>query len=136
MKIYNIFISHSWAYPDAYDKLVSLLKNAPNFPHINHSVPKDDPIHNAPNAQALYNAIYYKMQPCDCVLVLAGVYATYSTWINHEIKIAQGTLLTRKPIIAIEPWAAEKTSSVVKNAANKIVGWNTNSVVQAIRELC
>lgn len=41
-----------------------------------------------------------------------------------------------KKIIAIQPWAAERTSSVVKNAADKIVGWNTNSVVGAIRELC
>ena len=39
-----------------------------------------------------------------------------------------------KIIIAIEPWGAKKTSSVVKNAADEIVKWNTDSVVNAIKE--
>ena len=38
-----------------------------------------------------------------------------------------------KTIIAIEPWGSEKTSAVVKKAANKIVKWNTDSIVDAIR---
>ena len=38
-----------------------------------------------------------------------------------------------KTIIAIEPWGSEKTSTVVKNAADKIVKWNTDSIVDAIR---
>lgn len=29
-----------------------------------------------------------------------------------------------KPIIAVQPWGAERTSSIVKNAADVIVGWN------------
>ena len=31
-----------------------------------------------------------------------------------------------KPIIAVQPWGAERTSSIVKNAADVIVGWNAN----------
>ena len=38
-----------------------------------------------------------------------------------------------KKIIAIQPWAAQRTSQVVKNAADEIVGWNTSSIVNAIR---
>lgn len=38
-----------------------------------------------------------------------------------------------KKIIAIEPWASERTSLVVKRAANDIVKWNTDSIVRAIR---
>ena len=38
-----------------------------------------------------------------------------------------------KKIIAIEPWGAEKTSRIVKDAADVIVGWNTDSIVNAIR---
>ena len=33
-----------------------------------------------------------------------------------------------KPIIAVQPWGAERTSSIVKNAADVIVGWNAKSV--------
>ncbi|OPY56750.1 MAG: hypothetical protein A4E55_01950 [Pelotomaculum sp. PtaU1.Bin035] len=44
---YNLFISHSWTYSDAYDKLIGLLNSDPYFSYKNYSVPKDDPIHNA-----------------------------------------------------------------------------------------
>jgi hypothetical protein len=63
-------------------------------------------------------------------LILAGVYSTYSKWINIEIDLAQEM---GKKIIAIEPWGAERTSSVVKNAAYKVVRWNTSSIISAIR---
>jgi len=63
---------------------------------------------------------------------LAGVYSTYSKWINEEIAIAKSY---GKPIIAIEPWGAEKTSAVVKNNADKIVKWQGRSIVNAIYEL-
>lgn len=44
-KTYNIFISHSWTYSDAYEKLISLLSNDDSFFFKDFSVPKDDPIH-------------------------------------------------------------------------------------------
>ncbi len=134
MKQYSIFISHSWAYGDAYDKLVKMLNDDPRFNYKNYSVPKDDPIHNAPNAQALKQAIQNQMRFCDVVIILAGVYSTYSNWIIKEIELAKG-FTTPKPILAIEPWASEKTSAIVKNNADKIVKWNTSSIVGGIREL-
>ena len=127
---YNLFISHSWAYSDAYDKLMELLNKAPYFIFKNYSVPKNDPIHNANNDYQLRAAIKNQMQHASCVLILAGVYATYSKWINIEIQLAQEM---GKKIIAIQPWAAQRTSQVVKNAADEIVGWNTSSIVNAVR---
>lgn len=132
MATYNLFISHCWAYADAYDKITGLLDNQTStrdFNYKNYSVPKDDPIHNAPSDKALRSAIEAQMKPCSCILILAGVYATYSKWIRIEIEIAQKL---GKRVIAIEPWGAEKTSSVVKNAAHAIVKWNGASVVNAI----
>ena len=49
--------------------------------------------------------------------------------------MAQTEFLYPKPILAIEPWGSEKTSVKVKNAADKVVGWNTESIVSGIREL-
>jgi len=132
---YHLFISHSWSYSDSYEKLIQLLDAAPNFSYKDFSVPKDDPIHNAPNQAALYQAIKNKIAPTQVILILAGVYATYSKWIDREIQIAKTEFQSPKPIIAIEPWGAEKTSLKVKDNADKIVGWNTNSIVSAIREL-
>jgi len=132
-KTYNLFISHSWAYSDAYEKLISLLDNASHFSYRDYSVPKDDPIHDAPNSEALYEAIKRQMASCHVVLIMAGVYATYSTWIKKEITIAQTEFVNGKPILGIKPWAQTNVSSVVSEAAVEIVSWNTDSIVQAIR---
>ncbi len=134
-RTYNLFISHSWTYGDAYEKLVSMLDAAPYFFYRNHSVPKDDPIHNAPNQAALREAIRNKMSGCHVILILAGVYATYSKWINEEIVLAKRGFQTPKPIVAIQPWGAERTSKVVKDNADIIVGWNTKSIVDGIRQV-
>jgi hypothetical protein len=63
---------------------------------------------------------------------LAGVYSSYSKWINKEIILAQQL---SKPIIAIEPWASERTSKVVKDNATVIVSWQGSSIVKAIKDL-
>lgn len=128
--VYNLFISHSWAYSDAYDKLVRMLDSKPYFEYKNYSVPKNDPIHNAPYDYQLKEAIRNQMQHASYVLILAGVYSTYSKWINIEIELARSM---NKKIIAIEPWGSERTSTVVKNAADQVVKWNTDSIVKAIR---
>ena len=133
--VYNLFISHSWTYGDAYEKLVNMIDNRPYFSWKNYSVPQDDPIHDAPNQQILYEAIKRQISPSLVVIILAGVYATYSKWINKEIKIAKNEFYTSKPILAIQPWGAEKTSKVVKDNADLIVGWNTESIIDGIRQL-
>ena len=67
-----------------------------------------------------------------CFNTLGGI-CNLRKWINLEIELAQEM---GKPIIAVEPWGAERTSAAVKNAADKIVGWNTYSIISAIRECC
>lgn len=135
LRTYNLFISHSWAYGDAYERLCNLLNQASNFNYKNFSVPKDDPIHNAPSSPALYAAIKNKISPCNVILIMAGKYATYSEWIKNEIKIASTEFLLSKPILAITPFGAQQISSIVRDAATDIAAWNTSSIVSKIREL-
>lgn len=129
---YRLFISHSWAYGDAYEKLVQFFNEHPNFKWSDYSVPKDDPIHNVSNETALYNAIKKQISPVNCVIILAGVYSTYSRWINKEIEISKEVF--SKPIVAVQPWGAERTSKVVKDNADAIVKWQSSSIVAAIRQ--
>ena len=75
------------------------------------------------------------MKHASVVLILAGVYATHSKWINIEIDLAKKGFANPKKIIAIEPWGSEKTSVVVKDAADAIVKWQTKSIVDAIKRL-
>ncbi|MFA5986665.1 MAG: TIR domain-containing protein [Parcubacteria group bacterium] len=135
MKQYSIFISHSWAYGENYNRLIKMLNNDPYFHFKDYSVPKHDPIHNAPNQLLLKQAIANQIRFCDVVIILAGVYSTYSKWINIEIDIAKNGFQYPKSILAIEPWASEKTSQIVKKNADKIVRWQTCSIVDAIKGL-
>ena len=134
-KTYNLFISHSWAYSDAYEKLINLLNKDSSFSYKDYSVPKYNPIHTTGSNAELKAAIQEQMKHASVVLILAGVYATYSKWINVEIDLAKKGFANPKKIIAIEPWGAEKTSVVVKDAADAIVKWQTKSIVDAIKRL-
>jgi hypothetical protein len=135
--MYNLFISHSWSYSDTYLKLCELLDKASYFNYRNYSVPKDDPLRISAKTDRYYDLqlrrkLEDQMKYASVVLILAGVYASYSDSINMEISIAKEL---GKPIIAIEPWGSEKTSAIVKNSAHRIVSWSTVSIVSAIKEL-
>lgn len=132
MDTYNLFISHSWSYPNANNNLIGLLRGRGYFSFKDYSVPRDDPIHSAGTDALLLEAIWRHMAPCSAILILAGVYATYSKWIGKEVELAKAA---SKPIVAIEPWGSKNTSVFVKQAADQVVGWNTESVVSAIRNL-
>ena len=133
MNPYHLFISHSWAHADQYNNLVNLLDQATNFRYHNYSIPKNDPVHSSSDKE-LSRAIHNQMQPCGIVIVLAGVYAEYSKWIDKEIKIAKSGFSKPKPILAIRPWTNEISPAVRENA-DQVVKWNTESIVSAIRGL-
>ena len=135
MRTHHLFVSHSWAYSNAYDKLVNLLNRPPYFRFKDYSVPREDPIHNAHTVAALRAAIRQQMAPCGVVLILAGVYATYSRWIDEEILLAQTGFQAPKPLIAIRPRGNLRLSKPVQEAADRVVGWNKDSIVTAIREV-
>lgn len=134
----NVFISHSWAYSEHYDTLASWIfretwKSGDVPIQFNDlSIPKHSPIHNAPSAQALQNAIYAEIAKSHVIVIPTGMYASYSNWIQKEI---DGAKTYSRPILAVNPWAQEKKSSVVAAAAQDVVGWNKDSVVKGIWNL-
>jgi Thoeris protein ThsB, TIR-like domain len=131
IKAYRLFISHSWSYDENYNKIVKMISDQ-GIEFYDHSVPKGDPIHTNGTDKELHEAIEAKLKGASCVIILAGVYATYSKWINKEIEMAKKF---NKKIIAVEPWGAEKTSKIVKESADRIVKWQGSSIASAIIEL-
>jgi hypothetical protein len=127
---YNIFISHSWGYGNAYDTLVGFLNNRRYFLWKDYSVPKDDPIHRVKTKILLRSALRRHIALASCIIIPAGVYCSYSGWIEEEIEMAQEM---NKPIIGVRPWGAERISNLVQENADVIVGWNSESVVNAVR---
>ena len=135
MREYNIFISHSWSHSNYYDRLIELLNKASDFSFKDYSVPKDDPIHNAPTDEKLKAAIFRQMLPASVVVVFAGVYATYSKWIEKEIHIAKKEFQVAKKILAVKPWGSERISNLVTENADHTVGWDGQSIANSIKEL-
>ena len=136
MAYYNLFISHAWKYNDDYDRLVNLLNSENSFSWLNWSAPEDKPAIPegmvAPN-QVVLDAIARKINMSDCVLVISGMYVNHSDWILAEMEIAQKL---GKPLIGVEPWGSERVPSAVREKTNVDIGWQTSSVIQAVRTYC
>lgn len=134
LKTYDLFLSHAWRHNTDYYYLEKLLKGASNFYFRNYSVPIHNPLIN-PNTpvgkRILISEIDQQVRPVNCVLILSGMYAAHSEWIEKEIKIAQKY---RKPIIGVKPRGQQRIPLIVQSVANEIVAWNTASIVSAIRK--
>lgn len=134
----HVFISHSWAYSNHYQTLADWIFNRTwragqaTFDLRDYSVPHNDPIHSAKNDTQLRQALYNQISRSHVIVIPTGMYASYSKWIQKEI---DGSVAYGKPILAVNPWGAQRTSLDVKDAASKIVGWNAESVVGGIWEL-
>lgn len=136
LKTYDLFISHAWKYGEEYDRLVNLLDDAPNFKYRNYSAPEDKPLHNLDGSDVqksveIKKAIDRKISPVNAVLVISGMYANNREWMEYEIETARSM---NKPIIAIKPWGNTVIPSYISNCADIVVGWNTSSIVDAIRD--
>ncbi len=127
-KQHKIFISHAWRYNEDYERIVSFLNDS-GINYKNYSVPKSDAY---PPGTDLDVALKEQVRQASVVILIGGMYAHYSEWINYEIDIAKSY---NKKIIGVRPWGSERMPLVVQNASDRIVGWQKNSIVSAIKEL-
>ncbi len=127
LRDYKVFISHAWDYHEDYYRLEKFLNEAPNFKWTNLSVPKHDPIKNT---EQLAKELHNQMREADAFLILAGMYVSDSDWIQYEINFARRI---GRPIIGIKPWGNVVLPKAVQDGADEMVGWNSASIVAAIR---
>lgn len=127
---YRIFISHSWSYPDDLFQLRNLLEQRGyfNVEFQEHGI--DTPI-NSENATYVKQVLKRKISNSDIVLAIAGMYASYSDWIAWELETANSINI---PIVGVIPRGQERISSTVTQYSKTDVRWNTESIVQAIRD--
>ena len=126
---YHLFISHSWNYTKQYDGLLNLLSKT-NLSCKNYSASRENPITDTRTDAQLREAIKQKMRPVSCVIVLAGVYASRSKWIEVEIELAKEL---NKKIVGVRPRGNERISQLVQDNAYMMVNWNSDSLASAIR---
>lgn len=130
MKTINMFISHSWDHVEDLKRLRTLLENRGYFKVDFTEASPDNPI-NSDKSQYVRIALSRRIGESDIVLGIAGVYATYSEWMQWELDkaIEKGI-----PIVGVKPWGNIYISKVVSDRAKEVVNWNTESIVAAIRK--
>lgn len=125
-----IFISHAWRYSEHYSKIVEWFNNEPNFSWSNCSVPSDDSLPDKTSA-GLSRGMTRQISPAQVVIILGGMYAAHSAWIEYEISEAQRM---EKTIIGVKPWGQERVPQIVQNASVcPVVGWNSASIIRVVR---
>lgn len=128
---YRLFISHSWDYNDDYYRMVDKLDEANHFNFNNYSVPEHDSLDTASDAE-LRRELRNQIDPVSVVIIIAGMYVNGRKWIREEMDIAEKK---DKAILGVEPWGSSRIPREVRNRSDKMVGWNTQSIVKAIRAL-
>ena len=130
---YRIFISHAWKYGDDYIRLVNLLDAAPYFHYFNYPAPEQKPLFPSGTpytSSDIARKITDKIRPARITLVISGMYAAYSDWMQYVI---DESLRMRMPVIGIMPRGQERVPLYVRDRVDVLVGWNTSSIVSAIR---
>lgn len=130
LKTRTLFISHAWAYDEHYWKLVEWFNEEPNFSWKNCSVPSQDSLPDK-SSKGLSAGMTRQIAVAQGVIILAGMYAAYSGWIDYEINEAKRM---NKTIIGVRPWGAERIPVNVQTAAKVMVGWNRTSIIKAVRD--
>jgi len=87
LRIYNLFISHSWKYDNEYNRIINFLDKAKRFKYKNYSSPKNNPV--VPSITVIRDCtitkrIERRIKPASCVLVIGSMHAAYSPWIKDE----------------------------------------------------
>lgn len=129
LKSRMLFISHAWQYDAAYLTLVKWFNEEPNFWWKNCSIPSTDALLDK-TTNGLAAGITRQINPSQAVLIIAGMYAAHSGWIDYEIGEAKRL---NKRIIGIRPWGQERVPVKVQEASHELVNWNSASIVAAVR---
>lgn len=131
-KKYPLFISHCWDYNDAYYTVEKWIDES-DINWKNMSIPAHDP-KDTRSDRELEQVIDNNIRNSSLFIIIAGMYVSQEnrTWINKEIEIAQKY---NKPILAIKPWGNQRTPTKIQEVADRLVNWQSSSVINGIKEL-
>lgn len=68
----------------------------------------------------------------DVIIVPTAMYGNHSEWMQRELDYAKRT---GKSIVAVNPWGQERKAADIVSLADRVVGWNRDSVVDAVWDL-
>ena len=136
MPIYNLFISHAWAYDERYAGICRLLDSVPNFVWRDYSAPRDYPVVDRGTETGrtrLRALLRERVRLSSCFVLVAGMFVDHREWVQAEIQFAQEY---NKPILGVLRRGQQRTPDTVYQVSDKIVAWNSLSIANGVRELC
>lgn len=125
----NVFISHSWQHTDDLKNLKSLLENRGHFNVEFKQVEPENPI-NSERSAYIKSVLKENIKESNVVLGIAGMYASYSEWMDWELNTAVKLGLK---VVGVIPRGQERVSQTVTKYSTEDVRWYTESIVDAIR---
>ena len=124
---YRIFIPHAWSFHEYY-RIKKFLNNDPSLIYSDYSVSKENAL-EIKGKKKLQEALVRRIGLAQIVLIIAGMEVNSRKFISFELETAYEM---NKPIVGIIPRGMQRIPTIVNEYANEIVGWNGNSIVEAI----
>jgi hypothetical protein len=112
------------------NNLRNLLQQRGYFSVEFEEVSAEEPI-DSQNATYIKTRLREKISNSNIVLGIAGIYASHSEWMEWELNKAK---VLGIPIIGVIPRGQERISATVYSRSVIDVKWNTESIVEAIRQ--
>jgi hypothetical protein len=88
VKNYTVFVSHSWDYDKQLKNMKSLIEKKDTITIEYSEVTVDKPI-NSEDTAYIRSVLKNKIINSDVFLVMAGMYTSYSDWMQWEIDTAK-----------------------------------------------
>lgn len=131
-KTYPLFVSHAWAYTNAYRHLCTFLDGYRDFDYSIHHVPYDDPVLSGGSEKDLSEAIRKHMAPAAVVILPAGRFRTHGKWLQAEIEVAKKRFSPAKPVLGVLEYETLEVAKVVRSGCTRIVEFGAEAIVSAI----
>lgn len=112
-----------------------MIDSVPGFTWRDYSAPRDYPVvdRNSDTGRNRLRALLReRVRLSSCFILAAGMYVDHRYWVQAEIEFAREY---GKPILGVQRRGQQRTPDTVYQVSDKVVAWNSMSIVNAIREL-
>lgn len=123
----RVFVAHSFAPDEDYQRVFEYLESSHNFYYKNCSAPDQ----SIADDEARRTELRKQISLAEVVIVPSAMYKRYRDWIDFELNCATGM---DKPIIVLASFGVkEKVPVQLEALADELIEWNDRDIADAIR---
>ena len=125
----KLYAVHGWIRDEDYSRLFEFIESADNFFYRALSNPEAQ-LGPGDGVAARRTAIVEALKDTECVVCAAGTWERFNDWARYTLDAARAADL---PVVAVEHFGPQNMDSRLKGYAAEVVGWDSRSIVDAIR---